>query len=58
MSLDKISPLSPTYPVKKLDKIIREDQQADKNNHKREEKKQDGEKHPDKSITHHIDEIV
>jgi 3-methyladenine DNA glycosylase AlkC len=58
MSLDKISPLSPTYPVKKLDKIIREDQQADKNNHKREEKKQDEEKYPDKSINHHIDEIV
>jgi len=59
MSINKITPIMPSYPAKKLDKVIRDEHHSDENqsrqNEKKDQKKDDGFK---ESSDQHIDEIV
>ncbi len=60
MSIDKISPVAPSYPSKKLDKVIRDEQYSDREqarqNEKKDHKKKNGSFNESSDL--HIDEIV
>jgi hypothetical protein len=54
----EINPLTPSYPIKKLDKIIQDQQQRSKHNESSNSKKEDEEESTKEPNGQHIDEIV
>lgn len=59
MSIDKISPIAPSYPAKKLDRVIRDEQHSGKEQTQQDDKKEQKKNDSfNDSLDLHIDEIV
>ncbi len=54
----ELPPVSPTYPIKKPDKIIRERQRQSDDHHSQEKKKEDEASDLNEPSAQHIDEYI